>query len=70
VAAGSEFPSLTTSRLRLRAPVADDAPGFATILSIPAVTRFSNWPDAPKLGEVERFIRWMAKAYASGKACA
>jgi [ribosomal protein S5]-alanine N-acetyltransferase len=69
-APGSEFPLLTTSRLNLRAPVADDAPAFAAMLSVPAVTQFSNWPDAPKIGQVERFIRWMIKLYATRKGCA
>jgi ribosomal-protein-alanine N-acetyltransferase len=70
IAAGSEFPSLTTSRLRLRAPLPTDAAAFASILSIPSVTRFSNWPDRPKEAQVERSVRWMAKIYASGNGCA
>lgn len=49
-----EFPSLTTERLRLRAPDINDAEPFRVLLSIPEVTRFSNWSDAPKKAEVER----------------
>src|SRR5437879_11451225 len=43
-----EFPSLATERLRRRAPNMDDAEAFRALLSIPEVTRYSNWPDAPK----------------------
>lgn len=64
------FPALTTSRLLLRAPAAGDAAAFGAILSVPAVTRFSNWPDRPKKAQVERSMRWMAKLHASGKGCA
>ncbi|HVH80535.1 MAG TPA: GNAT family N-acetyltransferase, partial [Stellaceae bacterium] len=69
-AAGAEFPSLTTSRLRLRAPEIDDAAAFGALLGIPAVTRYSNWPDAPNKRQAERYMRWMAKLYESGKGCA
>jgi [ribosomal protein S5]-alanine N-acetyltransferase len=65
-----EFPSLTTERLRLRAPRIDDAEPFGALLSIPEVTRFSNWPDAPKKAEAERWVRWMSKLHASRKGCA
>ena len=68
--AGSEFPSLTTSRLCLRVPGPADAAAFGAILSVPSVTRFSNWPDKPRPAQVERYIRWMAKLYGSGKGCA
>ncbi|MDE1994093.1 MAG: GNAT family N-acetyltransferase [Rhizobiaceae bacterium] len=64
------FPALSTNRLELRAPVTDDAGVFREIVSIPAVTRFSNWPDGPTKAQVERSIKWMAKIYASGKGCA
>ena len=67
---GSEFPSLTTSRLRLRAPVADDAAAFGAILAVPEVTRHSNWPDAAKKGQVERFMRWMTELHSRGSGCA
>ncbi|RVA45889.1 N-acetyltransferase, partial [Mesorhizobium sp. M7A.F.Ca.CA.004.09.1.2] len=41
------FPTLSTARLLLRAPALEDADAFRNILSIPEVTRFSNWRDAP-----------------------
>jgi ribosomal-protein-alanine N-acetyltransferase len=69
-AGGTEFPALTTSRLRLRAPDIADAASFGAILSIPAVTRFSNWPDRPQPAQVERALGWMAKLHASGRGCA
>jgi [ribosomal protein S5]-alanine N-acetyltransferase len=65
-----EFPFLTTERLRLRAPSMDDAEVFRALLSIPAVTRYSNWPDAPKQPYGERVMRWMAKLHAGGNGCA
>jgi ribosomal-protein-alanine N-acetyltransferase len=65
-----KFPSLVTDRLLLRAPQLDDAEPFRSLLSIPEVTRFSNWPDAPKKAQVERFMRWMAKLHGSGNGCA
>jgi ribosomal-protein-alanine N-acetyltransferase len=69
-ATGSEFPALTTSRLRLRPPLPADAAAFGSMLSVPAVTRFSNWPDRPKDAQVERSVRWMARLHANGKGCA
>jgi ribosomal-protein-alanine N-acetyltransferase len=65
-----KFPSLTTKRLTLRAPTPADAAVFHAIVSIPDVTRFSNWPDAPTKAQVERGLRWMSKLHASGKGCA
>lgn len=65
-----EFPSLTTERLRLRAPDINDAEPFRVLLSIPEVTRFSNWPAAPKKAEVERVMRWMYKLHPSRNGCA
>jgi len=69
-AGGSQFPTLTTSRLRLRAPDPDDTSALTAMLSFAEVTRFSNWPDAPRQAQVERSVRWMAKLHASGKGCA
>ncbi|WP_348626178.1 GNAT family protein [Rhizobium sp. Pop5] len=40
------------------------------LISIPEVTRFSNWPDAPKKAQIERVMKWMCSAFAKGKACA
>jgi [ribosomal protein S5]-alanine N-acetyltransferase len=65
-----EFPSLSTGRLHLRAPQFDDAESFTALLSIPEVTRYSNWPDAPKKTQVERSLRWMIKLFTSGNGCA
>ncbi len=68
-ARSGEFPVLATERLRLRAPAAGDAAAFRALLSIPAVTQFSNWPDAPGKSRAERFIRWMAGLHGRGKGC-
>ena len=64
------FPTLSTARLLLRAPAAEDVTAFHDILSSPDVTRFSNWPDAPAKAVAERAMRWMCRAYPSGKGCA
>ena len=64
------FPLLTSKRLTLRAPTMADAEPFRAILSIPEVTRFSNWPEAPTKAHGERFMRWMGKLHASGAGCA
>jgi hypothetical protein len=69
-AGAREFPLLTTERLQLRAPRIEDAEPLSALLSIAEVTRFSNWPDAPKRIQVERFTRWMSKLLDSGKRCA
>ena len=69
-ASGPDFPSLTTSRLRLRAPAPDDAEAFGAILSVPEVTRFSNWPDRPKKTQIARFVRWMVELHRRGSGCA
>ena len=68
--ASRKFPVLSTKRLTLRAATAKDVGEFQALLSIPDVTRFSNWPDAPNKTQVERSLRWMAKVHASGKGCA
>jgi ribosomal-protein-alanine N-acetyltransferase len=54
----------------LRAPALQDALAFRALLSIPDVTRFSNWPDAPSRGQAERLVTWMSKLHASGRGCA
>jgi ribosomal-protein-alanine N-acetyltransferase len=64
------FPVLWTNRLVLRAPAPNDAEPFRALLSIPDVTRYSNWPDAPSKAQSERYMRWMAKVHATGKGCA
>src|SRR5882672_7198483 len=70
MAATRKFPELSTKRLTLRAPTPADAAAFHAVLSIPEVTRFNNWPDAPAKAQAERSLRWMSKAFASGKGCA
>jgi ribosomal-protein-alanine N-acetyltransferase len=65
-----DFPVLLTDRLRLRAPRGDDCGAFHSILSFPEVTRFTNWPDAPKKAKSERLTRWMCNAFPKGKGCA
>ena len=65
-----KFPALTTDRLRLRAARAADAVPFRALLSIPAVTRFTYWPDALTKAQAERSVRWMAGLHARGKGCA
>jgi ribosomal-protein-alanine N-acetyltransferase len=62
------FPSLSTARLRLRAPDMDDAEAFGVLLSLPEVTRYSNIPDSPTMAG--RMMRSMAKLHASRKGCA
>jgi ribosomal-protein-alanine N-acetyltransferase len=70
MAATRKFPVLSTPRLTLRAPTLKDVAALQAMLSIPDVTRFNNWPDAPAKAQVERSLRWMAKISASGKGCA
>jgi len=65
-----DFPILTTDRLRLRAPVSEDFEDFHRLLSFPEVSRFSNWPDAPKRAQIERSVKWMCAAYSKAKSCA
>ena len=68
--ANQKFPVLSTRRLTLRAPTMKDVSEFQALLATPDVTRFSNWPDAPKQAQVERSLRWMSRVHASGKGCA
>jgi ribosomal-protein-alanine N-acetyltransferase len=63
------FPVLSTSRLLLRAASAKDAEAFGDILSIPDVSRYSNWPDAPTKAQLKRVMNWMTKAHPTGKGC-
>jgi ribosomal-protein-alanine N-acetyltransferase len=64
------FPALTTRRLRLRLAQAQDAGAFRSLLSLPEVTRYTNWPDAPTPAQMQRYLRWMARLHGSGKGCA
>jgi [ribosomal protein S5]-alanine N-acetyltransferase len=70
MALSRKFPVLSTKRLTLRAATPKDLAAFQQLLSIPEVTRFSNWPDAPARAQVERTLRWMSKVHGSGKGCA
>lgn len=64
------FPLLVTDRLSLREPDIGDCDDFHGLLQIPDVTRFSDWPDAPKRAQTERSMKWMSEAHAKGKGCA
>jgi [ribosomal protein S5]-alanine N-acetyltransferase len=66
----SAFPVLFTDRLALRAPVSDDSDDFHDLRLFPEVTRFSNFPDAPKRAQSERSMKWMCEAHAKEKGCA
>lgn len=66
----SKFPTLLTARLNLRAVTLDDVAPFRAILSIPEVTRFSNWPDSPSEEESHRIARNMSELFPSGNGCA
>jgi ribosomal-protein-alanine N-acetyltransferase len=65
MAATRKFPVLSTKRLILRAATPKDVSALHAMLSIPDVTRFNNWPDAPAKAKVERALRWMSKVHAS-----
>jgi ribosomal-protein-alanine N-acetyltransferase len=70
MALSRKFPVLSTKRLTLRAVTPKDVSALRAMLSIPDVTRFNNWPDAPDKTRVERAVRWMSKVHGSGKGCA
>ncbi|KAA1180047.1 GNAT family N-acetyltransferase [Rhizobium tropici] len=64
-----KFPTLVTDRLRLREASMDDCDDFHAMISIPEVTRFSNWVDTPKKAQIERSLRWMIKIFPKGAGC-
>ena len=66
----TEFPGLTTNRLRLREPMKRDAATLAPLWSHAAVTRFSNMADAPKPAQIERLVAWMVQLHPKGSGCA
>ena len=68
--AAFDFPALSTSRLTLRMVRSDDSPRFQALLAIPAVTRFSNWADAPDDEQAAGFIKNMSELFRSGNGCA
>lgn len=47
----------------------DDRVAFHELISIPEVTRFSNWVDAPKMAQIERSLLWMIKIFPKGTGC-
>lgn len=65
-----DFPDLSTARLALRAPSVNDVGDYRELLSIPAVTRFSDLPDSPSVARTEALIKWMANLQPGGKGCA
>ncbi|MGV1792190.1 GNAT family N-acetyltransferase [Rhizobium sp. A37_96] len=65
-----KFPALLTDRLRLREASMDDCDAFQALISIPDVTRFTNWPDAPKKTQMQRYLKWMDKIFSKGTGCA
>lgn len=66
----SEFPSLVTERLTMRAPKIDDGDDLYALLLLPEVTRFSNLPDGPTRAYIKRVMKWMCEVHAKGKGCA
>jgi ribosomal-protein-alanine N-acetyltransferase len=67
--AASDFPTLATERLRLRAFVPEDAAAFGALLALPEVTRHSNWRDAPDAAQAAGFIAHMSGLFPSGGGC-
>jgi [ribosomal protein S5]-alanine N-acetyltransferase len=68
--AANNFPTLLTNRLKLRAVAPVDGAPFFALMSIPEVTRYSNWPDSPTEDQVKEFIRNMSELFAAGSGCA
>lgn len=66
----TEFPSLVTERLNLRAPNLVDGDDLNALLLLPQVTRFCNWPDEPTPAHTKRAIKWMCEIHAKKKGCA
>ena len=70
MAATLDFPILSTDRLTLRALTLDDAAAFRALLSIPEVTRHSNWPDSLTDEEMGLYIKRRLELFDAGSACA
>ena len=68
--ATNNFPTLLTSRLKLRAVVPVDSAPLLALMSIPEVTRYSDWPDAPTENQVNESIRYMSELFSTGNGCA
>jgi ribosomal-protein-alanine N-acetyltransferase len=56
--------------LKLRAVAPDDTAPFLALMSIPEVTRYSNWPDAPTGDQAHESIKHMSELFSSGNGCA
>jgi ribosomal-protein-alanine N-acetyltransferase len=67
--ATNNFPTLLTSRLRLRAVAPVDGAPFHALMSIPEVTRYSNWPDSPTEDQANASIRNMSELFSAGNGC-
>lgn len=68
--AATNFPTLSTNRLVMRAVSMDDVASIRALLSIAEVTRYSNIPDSPTKEETIDFVRNMSELYQSGNGCA
>jgi ribosomal-protein-alanine N-acetyltransferase len=64
------FPALKTERRELRAVNSGDGNLYHELLSISAVTRFGDFPDAPSRAQSDRILNGMSKRFSSGKGCA
>jgi ribosomal-protein-alanine N-acetyltransferase len=67
--ATNNFPALLTNRLRLRAVVPADGAAFHALMSIPEITRYSNWPDSPTEEQANASIRNMSELFSAGDGC-
>ena len=63
-------PILSTRRLTLRAIAPDDAAAFRTLMAIPDVTRYANWPEDPTEDEANAWTRNLSDLFARGQGCA
>jgi ribosomal-protein-alanine N-acetyltransferase len=64
------FPALSTERLTLRVIAPHDVAEFRALMSVPEVTRYSNWPEAPTYDQANEWTRNLAELFPSGKGCA
>ena len=64
------FPILSTKRLKLRAIAPHDAAAFRTLMSIPDVTRYANWPENPTEDQANEWTRNLSDLFPSGRGCA
>ena len=65
-----KFPALSTDRLTLRAIAPRDVAEFRAMMSIPEVTRYANWPEAPSDDQANEWTRNLSDLSPSGKGCA